>query len=337
MRHAARALLIALALVATFGGALLAEPCTITVQPGESIQAAIDAAPEGAWVCLPAGEWEEHITIGKRLTLKGAGAEETTIRGHREDRPVIRVLTADEDEGMVFLEGVGLTGGIGMYGPGLLIEGASSVIVIDCAVFENGYGIRLTGTARAAIHGTRVFENAASGIWLADNSQSTLTYCTVAGNAFSGIWITGEAESVVHQVTTQANREGIRLSGSSRARIEGSRVIENRGRGLWMDELATLSISGSRVAGSGREGIYLSGSVHATLETNVIAEGQLYGVGLYERPCIATDTQFSGYIAGFGNTIPGPDEEGGNVLGAVCPDELAFLTTEEGGALDRRE
>ncbi len=250
---------------------------------------------------------------------------------------MIRVRTADEDEGMVFLEGVGLTGGIGMYGPGLLIEGTSSVIVSDCAVLENGYGMRLMGTARVTIIGTHVFENTATGIWLADNSHSTLTYCTVADNAFSGIWITGEAESVMHQVTTRANREGIRLTGASRARIDGSYVIANRGRGLWVDELAMVSISGSRVAGSGREGIYLSGSVHATVEKNVIAEGQLYGVGLYERPCIATDTQFSGYIAGFGNTIPGPDEEGGNAQGAVCPDELTFLMTEEGGALDRRE
>jgi nitrous oxidase accessory protein len=46
-------------------------PCTVTVQAGESIQAAIDAAEEGAVVCLAEGTWEENIEIGKGLTLRG--------------------------------------------------------------------------------------------------------------------------------------------------------------------------------------------------------------------------------------------------------------------------
>ena len=43
---------------------------TITVQPGESIQAAIDKAPAGAVICLSAGVWEENIKIERSLTLR---------------------------------------------------------------------------------------------------------------------------------------------------------------------------------------------------------------------------------------------------------------------------
>jgi pectin methylesterase-like acyl-CoA thioesterase len=45
--------------------------CQVFVQPGESIQAAIDAALEGAVICLAAGEWQEDIAITKSLTLMG--------------------------------------------------------------------------------------------------------------------------------------------------------------------------------------------------------------------------------------------------------------------------
>ena len=55
--------------------------CTITVQPGESIQAAIDAAPEGALICLASGEWQENLTISKSLTIRSQGTLAPWISG----------------------------------------------------------------------------------------------------------------------------------------------------------------------------------------------------------------------------------------------------------------
>jgi len=324
-------------LVFLAGLVALAEPCTVTVEPGESIQLAIDAAPEGAVICLPAGEWEEHITVRKNLTLRGAGPEESTIRGLRPDTAVIRVYTPTDEEGMVVLEGLGMAGGSGMYGPGLLVEGASQVAVTDCAVFENGYGIWLKGTAQATLSGTHVFENAATGIWLADSSHSAITNCTVCDNAFSGIWLTGETQSVIERTIAQGNREGISLTASSQANIEHSRIVGNQRRGVSMNEFARVSITGSSVVENGWEGVYIAGSAELTLEGNTIQENQRYGVLLFERPCIATDDVFAGYIAGRRNLFPWPELPVGNRFGAVCPAELEFLLSTEGGALDRRE
>lgn len=55
--------------------------CTVTVQPGQSIQSAIDAAPEGAVICLVAGMWEENLTITQSLKLTG----------HMRGWPVVRL------------------------------------------------------------------------------------------------------------------------------------------------------------------------------------------------------------------------------------------------------
>ena len=57
------------------------EACTIALKPGESIQAAIDAAPDSAVICLPAGTWKENIVNDKPVTLRGAG-DPSTAGGH---------------------------------------------------------------------------------------------------------------------------------------------------------------------------------------------------------------------------------------------------------------
>ncbi|MBI1744721.1 hypothetical protein HYR54_16880 [Candidatus Acetothermia bacterium] len=60
----------------------LAQSCSIVLQPGESVQEAIDEASDGAIICLgDVGEggflplapqrWSENLKIDKRLTLRG--------------------------------------------------------------------------------------------------------------------------------------------------------------------------------------------------------------------------------------------------------------------------
>ena len=65
------------------------ESYTVTVQPGQSIQEAIDAAPAGAVILLSEGEWEENLEITKDLTLKGAGPGKTVIKNPGCRDPVL--------------------------------------------------------------------------------------------------------------------------------------------------------------------------------------------------------------------------------------------------------
>jgi len=75
--------------------------CTVNVQPGESIQAAIDRVPEGAVLCLPTGVWEANIKITKSVTLRRVGADMTVIHGVARDHimeiPVIWITGPRED------------------------------------------------------------------------------------------------------------------------------------------------------------------------------------------------------------------------------------------------
>lgn len=85
------------------GGLLTAQEeamseCTVTVQPGESIQAAIDAAAEGLVICLTKGTWKENVKIEKSLTLRGDAerSEDVRIVGVKGGHPVIRIESEKE-------------------------------------------------------------------------------------------------------------------------------------------------------------------------------------------------------------------------------------------------
>lgn len=70
------------------------EPPTIQVAAGQSIQAAINAAPAGAIIEVAEGTFTETLAISKSLTLKGAGPGKTILDGRlgvAARRPTIRV------------------------------------------------------------------------------------------------------------------------------------------------------------------------------------------------------------------------------------------------------
>ena len=88
---------------------LAAGTCTINLNPDQSIQQAIEAAPSGTVICLGEGTWEENLEIRKSLTILGAGAGKTAIRSAKRHRPVVWI---EGDEIEVNLESVIVTRGL---------------------------------------------------------------------------------------------------------------------------------------------------------------------------------------------------------------------------------
>jgi parallel beta-helix repeat protein len=131
--------------------------CTVTVRPGDSIQTAIDAAPEGAVICLTEGTWQENLTIMKKLIIRGAGWNKTVIKGG---------ITIHEEatiEGIAVVESSmhGITVGVG----------ASVLIQKNLITKNHGYGISVCSEARAMII-ENIISNNGDGINITDGSQA---------------------------------------------------------------------------------------------------------------------------------------------------------------------
>jgi parallel beta-helix repeat protein len=135
--------------------------CTVTVQPGQPIQQAIDEAKEGAVICLAAGTWGENIEIRKSVTLRGAGRKQTKIKGNEEYEPIIKVKSDSEIE--------------------VRIEG------LTAAEAQIASGIEIADKARVTFTNTQVSGNERNGIVMEDSAQATIENNIIQENRECGL------------------------------------------------------------------------------------------------------------------------------------------------------
>jgi parallel beta-helix repeat protein len=242
--------------------------CTMTVRAGESIQAAIDAAEEGAVICLGEGTWVENLVIGKSLTLRGFGPGKSVIKGLRGYEPVIYLYSDAEIE--VTVEGLTIAEAKGR-------EGVCAEWPLRCP-----HGLSLSGRVKATIQGNTISENENDGIfmWMWDSAQATITGNTISGNG-NGISMLGlgEAQATITANTISRNKwRGISMSLAVKGTIRGNTISEN-----WYG----ISISGVSARATIREnfllknelsGISVEDSAQAAIEGNIISRNSWYGI-----------------------------------------------------------
>jgi len=154
--------------------------CTVIVQPGQSIQKAIDSVPEGAVICLAEGTWEEGIDIIKGLTLRGAGLEKTKLVSKAG------IYISSSLKGAVSLERLTITGGSLQN---ILIFGTTKVNILDSRVSgSNEEGIRILGPADVTITNSHLLENKGYGIYMQESGQVTIVNSRISNNS-AGIFM----------------------------------------------------------------------------------------------------------------------------------------------------
>jgi len=279
----------------------------ITISPqGPSIQEAVDALPPGGTLVLRSGEYEAGVTIARDLRLEAEEGARVVLRGRSTYAPAISLVSG----GKVELKGLEVTGGL----HGILLAADAQAKIVDCTVSsaKAGEGVLLWNTARAEITHSTISGNGSSGISLMHSAQLMLAASTVAENGLVGIL----------------------LYDGAQAEISDSMISGNRYGGIELWDSTQAIIADSTVSGSIEDGILLGSAAQATIDGNLISDNERYGVALYLQSCGFPygERAFRGRVSGKGNTIPGPEELDGNHEDAVCPEELKFLASEEGGA-----
>jgi len=205
--------------------------CTVTVEPGGDLAAAVAAqgaaaGAEGAVVCLAAGVHRVNLDLAESVTLRGADGAVLDGGGRG---PVVRVGVHGKQ---VRLEHLTLQGGAHEFGSGLLVEGYSDVTLVGCTVDGNRRGPG-GGAGVGARRGTVRIDGGRFG------DRDDLVFGTVVEATLVGVDVAGD---LLAQDGAQVTLEGgrvvgtVRLQGTSTRRptvtVDGAEVgaIDNGGQ-----------------------------------------------------------------------------------------------------------
>ena len=190
-----------------------------------SIQAAIDAASEGDKIKIDAGTYDGSLTIGKSVTLVGAGADQTTITQSASDSVItitagvsvtIKAVTVRGGDAVVDTPQPSCFGSAGGQGG---INNSGALTLRDSRVSDNtadldGGGIFNSGTGTLTLRDSTVSDNralcsfvpGAAGGGIANLGTATLHNSTVSRNSAAGFVGVGGGISNASALTLKESR-----------------------------------------------------------------------------------------------------------------------------------
>ena len=258
------AVTLALGLLFSLGVLVTLRP--VEAAPAGVIQSMIDNAPNGGTVNIPAGTYNESLTVNKTLTLTGVSSGTTIIQAVTGQR----VITVTDGNNLR-LENLAVTGGQapGQGGGGIAII-SGSLTLANCRIANN-----------SANYGGGVYQGGNGGRVDVINSRIELN---TTSNHGGGLYVNGSAALTNAQV----------LSNTATWHAGGLHVQSGR-----VDLIGGLFSNNRALNGNGGA-VNLNGSINIS-GTQFISNTALNGGGLQQwntgRNVLITNTRFERNVA----------------------------------------
>ena len=270
-----KGVLLRLACAAMLGwvAAHSASAATVTVQPGQDLQAAIAAAAPGDIIEVQRGNYRVNLLIDKPLTLRGL--DRPTLSGGLTG-DTIRVTSPD-----VVIEGLIVSNSgsslkdqnAGIY----LYPGAHRAVVQNCDLTYNLFGlwiekvndVRIEGNL---ITGKRDFDSAqrGNGIQLYNTQRAQILHNNVSF-VRDALYVDVSHHAVFRGNKLHHSRYGSHYMSSYYNLWEDNDSYYNRG-GLALMEVREQTVRGNRAWGNADHGIMLRSVQDSVIENNVVAD-----------------------------------------------------------------
>ena len=225
--------------MAIFLTTVIGPASTTTVNcPGQSLQAAVDAANPGDIINVT-GICSENVTIGNRkrnLTLDGQNV--ATING--PDSGIATLIVRGTN---IVIRNFEITGGAsGIF----LTQGAEVVIGNNNIHNTTRHGISTEQASLAVIKNNNIHDNPIDGIFVSDHSTALI-----------GADATNDTSPSPNTIQNNGNR-GITIARSSNARIVSNIISGNTTDGIVVGRVSQADIASNTINSNGGNGINVS-------------------------------------------------------------------------------
>ena len=174
-----------------------ASATTIYVNPGDSIQAAVDAANPGDTIIVRDGTYTENIDVYKRLTIRSEnGSDVTIVHSASSWGDHVFEVTAD----YVDISGFTVECATGLlmdYSSGIALYSVEHCNISDNGASDNDHGICLFSSSNNTLANNTENSNNFYGIYLGYSSNNTLTN-NIASNNNEGIRLTSSSNNTIY-------------------------------------------------------------------------------------------------------------------------------------------
>lgn len=277
------------------------EELRIRVPLAASLDQALRAAPDGAWLQLEAGDYQLPSTIylyGKRLTIAGRGAGATRLHarglafslGAARNEVTLRGLTIQLDgstvsdavhtsSGHTRLIGCAITGARFEEvppPPPAPVKPGEPAPPPPGKSYRGGVGLVGDGDGQTTLRACHIGGNGTAGAMARDLHRLRLLGCTFDGGVLEAISFRGESkDNLVSRCTVRGPGHAVGVFGKTAATVQGSDLAAP-GAGILVKGEASLSASDNTVHDCG-SGISVEDKGTATLWRNTCRTN---GVGI---------------------------------------------------------
>jgi|GEM_PF-5587825 len=251
----------------------------IDVNPGGSIQAAVDRANPGDVVFVHAGVYQQSVFIGskvKRILLRG---EPGTILDGSSLTEVTEMIAIDDGAQNIVVQGLQIQN---FKGPAIQIRVATNNSIMNNKILNCSSGVENWGTNNRII-GNEITDSE-SPIWLGGANGNIITANVVSTCLNDGIYVGGSSNNLVSQNTiSNAGGCGIFLGWESNNNVISENTISNSGNnGIMLHEASNNNeLTGNSINGSSNgSGIIVQSSNNAIIKWNTIKNSSQRGISL---------------------------------------------------------
>jgi len=279
----------------------------IIVQPGSSIQNAVNSSSSGDIITVKPGTYTENIIVTK---------DDLTIRSE-SGNPDNTMIKAKSSGANVFL----------LQGDNIKISGLKAV-----GATRSGYaGICLSSCSNCIIENNKLLSNC-YGIYLLRSKENKISKNTATNNLQYGIVLGTATANTLSENTALNNGRGIHIGSSDGNTLSGNTVQDNSVYGLYVCPRSdTNQIYNNYFNDTNmtiRNGIGNTYNTKKTTGTNIVG-GPYIGGNFWGKP----DS------TGFSNTATDADGDGisdsayKNITGSIYSDNLPLVTASKSGTL----